>query len=494
MVDASRCSAGRIGLTIGRVFSAGLAGIALWLACTAAFADTKAVHSVRIDGVVDLGLAPLVARALDQAEAAGASALLLHIDTLGGRVDAATAIRDTLLRARIPTVAFIDKRAISAGALIALSASRIAMSEGSTIGAATPVAIGGPGSAPQPVSEKSVSYLRKEFRATAETRKRPPLIAEAMVDADVEIPGVIDKGKLLTLTTEEALLHKVADFRADDVEAVLAQLGLSGARVHPVAQNWAETLVRFLTHPVVASLLMTLGIIGIVTELRTPGFGVPGIVGASCLALFFWGHWLTQLAGLEELLLFLAGVLLLAVELFVLPGFGIAGVAGIAALVVALGLSLVGEGASMESLVEASWRVVISLLAAIAGALALLKWLPRLPVGRRLVLDDTLDAHAGWASAPEAEHALVGRRGIALSSLRPAGVAGFSVPHGPDVARPGPHAQDGSPGRPDASFEPSRVDVVSDGEFIDAGEPIEVIRVDGNRVVVRRWRDAPRET
>ena len=149
--------------------------------------------------------------------------------------------------------------------------------------------------------------MRKEFRATAESRKRPPLLAEAMVDADVEIPGVIAKGKLLTLTTEEALKHGLADFRADSLEAVLASLDLAGAEVRRASPTWAETLVRFLTHPVVSSLLMTIGILGIIVEIRTPGFGVPGALGVASLALFFWGHWLVRLAGWEELLLVGAG-------------------------------------------------------------------------------------------------------------------------------------------------------------------------------------------
>ena len=178
--------------------------------------------------------------------------------------------------ARVRTVAFVNKRAISAGALIGLAAEKLVMADGGTIGAATPVQMGQPGAAAQPVEEKTVSYVRKEFRATAESRKRPPLLAEAMVDADVEIPGVIEKGKLLTLTTEEALKHKLIDFRADTMESVLEQLGLGGAELRRASPNWAENLVRFLTHPVVSSLLITIGMLGIIIELRTPGFGVAG--------------------------------------------------------------------------------------------------------------------------------------------------------------------------------------------------------------------------
>jgi membrane-bound serine protease (ClpP class) len=417
------------------------------------------VYVLPIHGVVDLGLAPFIERVLDAAVAARAAAVILEVNTFGGRVDAAVVIRDALLRARVPTVAFVDKRAISAGALIALAAERIAMADGGTIGAATPVEIGASGDSPRPVAEKTVSYVRKEFRATAETRKRPARLAEAMVDADVEIPGLNAKGKLLTLTTEEALRHGIADFSASSVAAVLTTLGLDGAEIRRVTPAWAETLVRFLTQPLVSSLLTTIGILGIIVELRTPGFGVPGALGMLSLGLFFWGHWLARLAGWEEVLLVAGGLVLLTVEIFVTPGFGLAGTLGLVALVAGLGLSLVGSGATWDVILGAAGQVVLSLLLAIAASLAMLRFLPSLPFGRRLVLETELGAGEGFASTAATDLMWLGKRGMAASTLRPAGIA---------------------------TFEGERVDVVSDGEFIDAGDPITVVKVDGNRIVVRQ--------
>lgn len=329
---------------------------------------------VPVDGVIDLGLAPFIERALDEAVAANAAAVILEVNTFGGRVDAAVLIRDALLAARIPTVAFVNRRAISAGALISLAAERIAMAEGATIGAAAPVQAGPGGT--QPASEKTVSYLRKEFRATAEARKRPPLLAEAMVDTDVEVPGVKPKGKLLTLTTAEALEHGVADFQADDLGALLARLDLAGAEVRRPPIAWAETLVRFLTHPIVASLLLMIGVLGILTEVQAPGLGVPGLVGLASFALFFWGHGLTRLAGWEEVILIGAGLVLLGIEVFVLPGFGIAGTLGLVAVLLGLGLSLVGPGATWMAVFWAVGRVVLSLVVALVAGLVLLKVLP----------------------------------------------------------------------------------------------------------------------
>ena len=422
---------------------------------------TPIVYVAPIEGVIDLGLAPFVERVLTEATQQGATAVILDINTFGGRVDAAVVIRDLLINAKIMTVAFVNRRAISAGALISLAAEKIVMADASTIGAATPVQMGQPGAPAQPVEEKTVSYVRKEFRATAESRKKPPLIAEAMVDSDVEIPGLIAKGKLLTLTTEEALKHGVADFRADSIEKLLAQLGLENAQLRRASPNWAENLVRILTHPITSSLLITVGMLGIILELRTPGFGIPGALGIAALALFFWGHWLVRLAGWEEILLVGGGIFLLTLEIFVIPGFGIAGILGIVALLGGLGLSLIGAGATWEFTLRAFGQVVFSLLTALIASLFMLKYLPRLPFGRQLILETELPTEQGYVSAPNSDLSWQSKTGHAVSPLRPAGIA---------------------------DIENHRVDVVSDGEFIETGAPIIVSRVDGNRIVVRRHR------
>lgn len=417
------------------------------------------VYVAPIEGMIDLGLGPFVERVLRTADEQGAAAVILEVNTFGGRVDAAVVIRDALLRSPVPTVAFVNKRAISAGALITLAAEQVVMARGATIGAATPVQMREPGAPASPVDEKTVSYVRKEFRATADARERPGLIAEAMVDADVAIEGVVEQGKLLTLTTEDALEHGVADAEADDLPALLAELDLTGAEVRRVGANWAERTVRFLTHPAVASLLMTLGIIGLLVEMRTPGLGVPGLVGVLALVSFFWGHWLVHLVGWEQLILVGAGLILLAIELFVLPGFGVAGVLGVLALAAGLTSSLFGAGATLGAVAVAVAYVAIASALAIVGTLVLMRFLPSLPGARRLVLQTALGADGG---RPEPERpSLVGTVGTTLTALRPAGAATFS-------------------GR--------RVDVVSEGDFIDSGQPVEVVREEGHRVVVRLHR------
>jgi membrane-bound serine protease (ClpP class) len=415
------------------------------------------VYVAKIDGIIDLGLAPYVERVLREAQASKATAVVLQINTFGGRVDAAVQIRDALLKSPVKSIAFIDTRAISAGALISLAANAIVMAPGGTIGAATPVQSSG--TETKPTSEKTVSYVRKEFSATAESRGRDKLVAEAMVDSDVVIPGVTDAGKLLTLTTAEALKLGIADFEAATLALALDKLGLKDAEIRETSVNWAEEVVRFLTHPIVSSLLVTVAMLGIIIEIRTPGFGVPGALGLSSLGLFLWGHWLVNLAGWEELMLVLGGVVLLLIEAFVLPGFGIAGVLGILALAAALLLSTVGEGSTVQTLVIAAGRLGISLAVAMVLSLLMLRYLPRTRFGRQLVLETDLDAGSGFTSEPVSDHALVGKLGISMSTLRPAGIA---------------------------DIDGQRIDVVSDGEYIEPGEPIRVDHVDGNRIVVRR--------
>lgn len=438
----------------GLIVWPGFSGVSLLPAQSSA----PVVYRIPIEGTIDLGLAPFLARTIREAEAAGATAVVLDINTFGGRVDAAVAMRDTLLNSSVRTIAFVNQRAISAGALITLASHTVIMTRGGTVGAATPVVGGGTGESVQ-ADEKTVSYVRSEFRATAEARNRPPEFAEAMVDADVVIDGVIEEGKLLTLTSAQAIEHRIADFTADTLEGALEAAGISEADVRTVEQTWAESLVRFLTNPVVSSLLMSVGLVGLLVELRTPGFAVPGTVGLLSLGLFFWGHWIVQLAGWEELLLVAIGVVLLLVEVLVVPGFTIAGVAGIVALVAGLGLALIGAGATATAVVTALGRVAVSILIAMAGSLVLMRFLPRLPFGRKLVLQTDMEADEGYVSSPDSDRQWLGRTGLAVSPLRPAGIADMG------------HA---------------RVDVVSDGEFIDAGTPIEVTRVDGNRIVVRR--------
>ena len=272
-------------------------------------APERTVYRVPVTGTIELGIAPFIERSIREAHEAGAAAVILDIRTPGGRVDAAQRIVDALLSAPLPVYAFVNRHAYSAGAMIALATEGVYMVPGAVIGAATPV--DGEG---RKAPEKIVSAMRSEMRAIAEARGREPRIAEAMVDEDIVIPGVVDEGKLLTLTADEAARIGYAT-EVESWDALLEVLELSGADVVTADANWAELLVRFLTHPLVAPMLLTLGFLGLLVEIKTPAFGMAGVAGAVCLALFFGSHYLVGLAGWEELILLGVGLVLLGIEI-----------------------------------------------------------------------------------------------------------------------------------------------------------------------------------
>jgi membrane-bound serine protease (ClpP class) len=412
----------------------------------------RVVYRVPVTGVIELGLAPYVERTLREAAKADAAAVVLELDTPGGRIDAAERIVDAVQSSRVPVYAFVSPRAFSAGALVSLAAREIYYAPGAVIGAATPVDGSG-----TKAPEKIVSAMRSEMRALAEARGRDVRVAEAMVDEDVAIPGVVEQGKLLTLTGGEAV--RLGYGRpVENWAALVRELGLERAAVVTPRVNWAERLVRFFTHPAVAPLLLSLGFLGIIIELKAPGFGLPGALGAISLALFFGSHFILGLAGLEELLLIGGGIILLAVEMFLLPGVGIAGIAGGVAIAAGFYLSLVSDMASGADYVQALGLFSLSVLVVIVFAWALLRRLPR---SRRfsksgILLGESTSREAGYlSSAVRAE--LIGATGVAVTDLRPAGAARFGS---------------------------ERLDVVSDANWINAGTPVRIVRSEGYRHVV----------
>ncbi|WP_419164274.1 NfeD family protein [Candidatus Palauibacter sp.] len=411
------------------------------------------VVRVPITGVIELGVAPFVARALSEATAAGASAVILELDTPGGRVDAAWKIIDDLRDAEVPVYAYVNRRALSAGAMIALAADRIYMRPGSTIGAATPVTGDG-----EKASEKMVSAMRSEFRALAQERGLDPRIAEAMVDESVEVPGVSEAGKLLTLTTEEATAIELADGEVRDLLELLEVAGLPAAPVREIEPNWAEAIVRFLTNPAVAPLLLSLGFLGLLVEIRTPSFGIAGAIGLSALAAFFGAHHLVHLAGLEEIILFGAGVVLIALEVFVIPGFGIAGVLGTGAMAAGAVLGMVGQVPTFDQVFNAAGLVALSIILVGVTAWALVRHLPRSRRLSGLFLRDSTSRETGYLSAAPRED-LVGRVGVTTTDLRPTGVA---------------------------IVNDERIHVVTEGPWIEARTPIRVLEVASGRILVRR--------
>ncbi|HBD98060.1 MAG TPA: peptidase [Gemmatimonadetes bacterium] len=411
------------------------------------------VYRVPVTGVIELGLAPYIERSVSEAAAAGASAIVLDIDTPGGRVDAAERIADALSDSEVPVYSLVNRRAFSAGALIALSTSRIYMRPGSVIGAATPVDGSG-----KKAPEKIVSAMRSEMRALAEAQGLDPTVAAAMVDEDVEIEGVVESGKLLTLTTSEAVALDYA-VEIEDLDALLAALGYSGADVVTSKVNWAEQLVRFFSNPIVAPFLLSLGFLGLLAEIKTPSFGMAGAAGVISLSLYFGSHLIVGLAGLEDVLIFGAGVVLLGVEALVIPGFGLFGVAGILAVAAGLFMSMLGSLPTASEYTSAGMILTTTVLLVLVSAWVLIRTLPRTSrlAKSGIFLLQRTDRAIGYESA-EVRDDLMDSVGTAITDLRPSGTALFGD---------------------------ERIDVISESEWITEGTQVRVISAEGYRHIVR---------
>jgi len=432
-------------------------------------------------------MAAFVERAVREAE--GASLVIFEMDTFGGRVDSALKIVDAVTALEVPSVAWVKTKAISAGALIALAADALYMAPGTTIGDCAPIAVSQEGH--KMLGEKFQSPLRAKFRALARKNGYSEALAESMVTADLEIVAYESDGKTLYLERQayEDLKEKPEHVRTvvrkgelltmDDVEAkgfgfstatlkttadVAAAEGKEGIAPQRVNPSWSEGLAGWILS--IAPILMIIGLGALYTELKAPGFGIFGIVGLSALGLALFGHHIAGLATYAEILIIVIGLLLLIVELFILPGFGVAGITGFLLVMIGLLLSLQDFVLPDPAL---PWEgdlfrgnlltVVASFGASLLMAVALLRYLVPAMAGR--VSGPYLDADLKASHADSKETARIdkGETGVALTPLRPAGKAEF---HG----------------------EP--FDVVTRGDFIDRNDPVIATAIEGNRIIVAR--------
>ena len=413
------------------------------------------VYIADINKEIDLGLAPYIKRVIKEAEQKKAQYIIFNINTFGGRVDAATQIKDAILDSKVKTIAFINKRAISAGALIALSCDKIIMVKGSSIGASTVVNESG-----QKVSEKYQSYMRAEMRSTAERTGRRTDVAQAMVDERIIVKDLADDSTtLVTLTSDEAIKIGFADTILADKQEILDYLGVSNAKIIENKSNLAEDFVRFLNNPIVSSLLIMIGLVGFFTEIKTPGWGLPGTAAIIALALFFGSGYILDLATGFEILLFILGVVLIIAEIFFIPGFGIFGILGIIFVVGSLFLGLIGDLPTVDGSILSAAIIQLGATFVFTGIVIaiLIKYLPKTEMMNNLILHDSIDAKVDYTSSiPDNSH-LIGKEGISLTDLRPSGTAMFGG---------------------------KRYDVVADNEYINHNCKIKVMSVEGMRIVV----------
>lgn len=378
---------------------------------------------LKIEGEIDPRNTRYVKLALEKGKAIGAKAVLAEINTFGGAVDDADKIRTMLLESRVPVFAFINKNAASAGALISIACDSIYMATGANIGAAT-VVIGGTTEA---APDKYQSYMRSMMRSTAQANKRDARIAEAMVDQNLKLDSTIKKdGQVITFTTQEAIKFGFCEAEVKNINEVMAKTGYGSASIEKFELGIVETIVAFFLNPAISSILIVLILGGIYYELQAPGLGFPIIVSITAALLYFVPYYLTGLAQNWEILLFLSGLVLIALEIFVIPGFGVVGIAGIGATVMSLFLVMLNNDVFDFTYVPelAILKAGFSALIAIVGVTVLTFWaLSQLATNKRMsniALQSTFASSEGYSAAGNMA-GLIGKTGIVVSELRPFG-------------------------------------------------------------------------
>ncbi|MFI8715115.1 nodulation protein NfeD [Brevibacillus brevis] len=410
-------------------------------ASTTAKTYQKAVW-IPVDSTIERGLESFLHRAFADAQQQQADLVILHINTPGGEVNAADQIGQLIRQAPMHVIAYIDNQAFSAGTYIALNANEIIMTPGSSMGAATPIDLAG-----NAADIKFISGWSNKMKAAAELNNRNPDVARAMVEIDTEFPGLKPKGTVLSLDAQQAKRLGYADDVVSNKEELLKKLGIQPDSLQAIEPTGGELVARWVTSPIVMSLLLIIGLGGIVVELFAPGFGVAGTISLFAFSLYFFGHYVAGFANWLHIGLFVVGILLMLLEIF-LPG-GIVGAIGFLSIVTGLVMAAYDTKQGLASLGVAALVTVIV-------AFMLVKKYGIKGLFNKFVLGETQSSEEGYV-APRDQRELEGKSGIALTPLRPAGVV---------------------------KVEGKRVDAVSVGGFIEAGTTITVVQVEGTRIVV----------
>jgi len=398
--------------------------------------------------------------AFKEANQLNADVILLHLNTYGGLLNIADSIRTKILNAKQLVIVFIDKNAASAGALISIACDSIYMTSGATIGAATVVNQTG-----EQMPDKYQSYMRGMMRSTAESQGRNPKIAEAMVDDRIEIAGVIEAGKVLTFTTSEAIKHNFCDGEAEDISEVLALAHINNYKIVKHTVSVMEKIIAILINPALNGILLMIIIGGIYFELQTPGVGFPIIASFVAGILYFAPLYLEGLAANWEIAIFITGLFLIGLELFVIPGFGIAGISGIAFILTGLILSMVQNNlfdfdfSISYGLDMAILKVIFAFLGVFIIGLIIGKSIMKSKMFDKIVLSKTESAKEGYTAKVLSDAAYMNVEAEAATDLNPAGKI---------------------------LIKGDRVDGSSDGGFIEKGSKVKVIEVRASHVIVEK--------
>lgn len=444
----------------------------LLLAVMTASATQKLVYRLDINDEIGSTTWSHTRHAIDEARKRNADLFLLRLNTYGGTVAHADSIRTALLHAGMPTVAFVDNNAASAGALIALACDSVYMRRDASMGAATVVN----GADGQAMPDKYQSYMRAMMRATAESHgkttgpdgaerwRRDPVIAEAMVDTRVVVKGLIDSSRVLTFTPTEAIKWGYADGLAENDREVLAALGITDYRMERFEPTWVDNIMGFFTNPAVQAVLIMIIIGGIYFELQTPGMGFPSMAAIGAAALYFLPLYLTGIVSSWIVLLFLAGFILLLLELFVIPGFGVAGIAGITIMVAAVFIGLLENFSFTPGHIDTSslWKALATLASGIALAIGAIvyagsRFAPAF-ITSRSTLQHCQNTSEGYIGVDRTVARHVGRAAIASTPLRPSGKI---------------------------EVDGELLDAVSIAGFIESGTAVDIVRHENAQLYVR---------
>lgn len=421
----------------------------------------KKVYFFEIDDVISKPAKKKTEMAIKEAEEIKADIILLRLNTFGGELDAADQIRTLLIKSKIPVFVFIDVNAASAGALISIACDSIYMAPGASIGAASVVNETG-----EIMPDKYQSYMRSLMRSTAEKNGRNPDIAQAMVDPDVYIENIIDSGKVLTFTTSEAIKNDFCEAQVNSKEEALNAAGISNYTIVEQELSWIDQFIMFLIKPAISGLLIMLIVGGIYFELQSPGIGFPLIIAIAAALLFFAPHYLGGLAQHWEILIFIIGLILLIVEIFVIPGFGIFGIIGIVLIISSLVLAMIFNinfDFSFTSSVTIFQKIAI-VLASLTLGFGFSIWL-----GKKLILADTrygsialkteMTKETGYLSQGEGLFHLIGKQGVTTTLLRPSGKI---------------------------EIENVSYDAISEFGHIEKGTNIEVLKFENSQLIVKK--------
>lgn len=421
--------------------------------------DTALVYVFDIDEEIAPPVVRRMEKAFQQASELKTDLIVLHMNTYGGMVVSADTIRTRILNSKIPVVVFIDNNAASAGALISIACDSIYMRRGASIGAATVV-----NQNAEALPDKYQSYMRATMRTTAEAKGRDPKIAEAMVDPDVYVPNVSDSGKVLTFTTSEAIANGFCEAQVSSIQEVVGRYGIESYEVQELELTAVDNIIDFLISPYIHGILIMIIVGGIYFELQTPGMGFPSIASLAAALLYFAPLYIEGLAENWEVLIFVGGIVLIFLEVFVIPGFGVAGVSGIVLVIGGLVLSLLNNVAfdfslvTFNAILEAVFVVIIAIFSSMIFAFMGIKHV--LSSERYgLALTTEMNSTEGFVASEPNYSNLIGAEAVVFSILRPAGKI---------------------------EIEKSLYDAVAQESYIEKGEKVVVVDYVNNQLVVRK--------